>query len=84
MKDDAWHALIVAISNAPDLQGYSVRSLYKAFQTSSEQVKTTMSMLRLYNIWVCLLFFIVVMNLFSGKFSTSNSMVHRRIWRDAG
>ncbi|CAD5168007.1 unnamed protein product [Musa acuminata subsp. malaccensis] len=38
VKDDAWHALIVAISNAPDLQGYSVRSLYKAFQTSSEQV----------------------------------------------
>ncbi|THU47585.1 hypothetical protein C4D60_Mb09t17140 [Musa balbisiana] len=38
VKDDAWHALIVAISNAPDLQGYSVRSLYKAFQTSSEQL----------------------------------------------
>ncbi|WOL12129.1 AP-1 complex subunit gamma-2-like [Canna indica] len=38
VKDDVWHALIVAIGNAPDLQGYSVRSLYKAFQTSSEQV----------------------------------------------
>ncbi|PKA62478.1 AP-1 complex subunit gamma-2 [Apostasia shenzhenica] len=38
VKDDVWHALIVAISNAPDLQGYIVRSLYKAFQTSSEQV----------------------------------------------
>ncbi|RRT50671.1 hypothetical protein B296_00034203, partial [Ensete ventricosum] len=38
VKDDVWHALIVAISNAPDLQGYSVRSLYRAFRTSSEQV----------------------------------------------
>ncbi|XP_042440967.1 AP-1 complex subunit gamma-2-like isoform X1 [Zingiber officinale] len=38
VKDNVWHALIVAISNAPDLQGYSVRSLYKAFQLSSEQV----------------------------------------------
>nr|XP_009391746.1 PREDICTED: AP-1 complex subunit gamma-2-like [Musa acuminata subsp. malaccensis] len=38
VKDDVWHALIVAISNAPDLQGYSVRSLYKAFRTSFEQV----------------------------------------------
>ncbi|KAJ8500353.1 hypothetical protein OPV22_010905 [Ensete ventricosum] len=38
VKDDVWHALIVAISNGPDLQGYSVRSLYKAFQTSFEQV----------------------------------------------
>ncbi|KAG1364069.1 AP-1 complex subunit gamma-2 [Cocos nucifera] len=37
VKDDEWHALIVMISNAPDLQGYSVRSLYKAFQTSNEQ-----------------------------------------------
>ncbi|XP_010913559.1 AP-1 complex subunit gamma-2 isoform X1 [Elaeis guineensis] len=37
VKDDVWHALIVMISNAPDLQGYSVRSLYKAFQTSNEQ-----------------------------------------------
>lgn len=38
MKDNVWHALIVVISNAPDLQGYSVRSLYKAFHTSPEQV----------------------------------------------
>ena len=38
VKDDVWHALIVVISNAPDLQGYTVRSLYRAFQTSSEQV----------------------------------------------
>ncbi|KAJ6824898.1 AP-1 complex subunit gamma-2-like [Iris pallida] len=37
VKDDVWHALIVVISNAPDLQGYTVRSLYRAFQTSSEQ-----------------------------------------------
>ncbi|RWW87238.1 hypothetical protein BHE74_00003946, partial [Ensete ventricosum] len=45
VKDDVWHALIVAISNGPDLQGYSVRSLYKAFQTSFEQVKTNLSSL---------------------------------------
>ncbi|XP_020110400.1 AP-1 complex subunit gamma-2 [Ananas comosus] len=37
VKDDVWHALIVVISNAPDLQGYSVRSLYRALQTSYEQ-----------------------------------------------
>ncbi|XP_020244626.1 AP-1 complex subunit gamma-2-like [Asparagus officinalis] len=37
VKDDVWHALIVVISNAPDLQGYTVRSLYRAFQASSEQ-----------------------------------------------
>ncbi|KAF5191561.1 Ap-1 complex subunit gamma-1 [Thalictrum thalictroides] len=37
VKDEIWHALIVAISNASDLQGYTVRSLYRALQTSSEQ-----------------------------------------------
>lgn len=37
VKDEVWHALIVVISNAPDLHGYTVRSLYKAFQTSVEQ-----------------------------------------------
>ncbi|KAJ3707537.1 hypothetical protein LUZ61_011242 [Rhynchospora tenuis] len=37
VKDDVWHALIVSISNAPDLQGYSVRSLYRALQASIEQ-----------------------------------------------
>ncbi|XP_062110258.1 AP-1 complex subunit gamma-2-like [Humulus lupulus] len=37
VKDDVWHALIVVISNAPDLHGYTVRALYRAFQTSSEQ-----------------------------------------------
>ncbi|KAL5720319.1 hypothetical protein ACHQM5_008396 [Ranunculus cassubicifolius] len=37
VKDDVWHALIVVISNASDLQGYTVRSLYKAYQTSGEQ-----------------------------------------------
>ncbi|KAI0502440.1 hypothetical protein KFK09_017390 [Dendrobium nobile] len=38
VKDEVWHSLIVVISNAADLQGYTVRSLYKAFQTSSLQV----------------------------------------------
>ncbi|KAI5584447.1 hypothetical protein BDE02_06G082100 [Populus trichocarpa] len=37
VKDEVWHALIVVISNASDLHGYTVRALYKAFQTSSEQ-----------------------------------------------
>lgn len=38
VKDDVWHALIVLMSNASELQGYSVRSLYKALQASGEQV----------------------------------------------
>ncbi|RWW01186.1 hypothetical protein GW17_00035793, partial [Ensete ventricosum] len=42
VKDDVWHALIVAISNAPYLQGYCVRSLYKVFQTYSDQVASTL------------------------------------------
>ncbi|KAF9606942.1 hypothetical protein IFM89_030240 [Coptis chinensis] len=37
VKDEVWHALIVVISNASDLQGYTVRSLYRALQTSGEQ-----------------------------------------------
>ncbi|KAH9627183.1 hypothetical protein KSS87_020729, partial [Heliosperma pusillum] len=37
VKDEVWHTLIVVISNAINLHGYTVRSLYKAFQTSTEQ-----------------------------------------------
>ncbi|KAH8485016.1 hypothetical protein H0E87_026694 [Populus deltoides] len=37
VKDEVWHALIAVISSASDLHGYTVRALYKAFQTSSEQ-----------------------------------------------
>ncbi|PNT76447.1 hypothetical protein BRADI_1g48257v3 [Brachypodium distachyon] len=37
VKDDVWHALIVLISNASELQGYSVRSLYKALQAYGAQ-----------------------------------------------
>ncbi|PKI53941.1 hypothetical protein CRG98_025643, partial [Punica granatum] len=37
VKDDVCHALIVLISNASDLHGYTVRALYRAFQASSEQ-----------------------------------------------
>ncbi|KAL5063177.1 hypothetical protein RYX36_024914 [Vicia faba] len=37
LKDEVWHALIVVISNASKLHGYSVRALYKLFQTSTEQ-----------------------------------------------
>ncbi|XP_042494397.1 AP-1 complex subunit gamma-2-like isoform X2 [Macadamia integrifolia] len=37
VKDEVWHALIVVISNASDLHGYTVRALYRAVQTSGEQ-----------------------------------------------
>ncbi|KAH0868542.1 hypothetical protein HID58_075564 [Brassica napus] len=37
VKDDVWHALIVVISNASELHGYTVRALYKAVLTYSEQ-----------------------------------------------
>lgn len=37
VKDEVWHALIVVISNASDLHGYTVRALYRAFQKSAEQ-----------------------------------------------
>ncbi|KAM7252282.1 hypothetical protein ACFE04_024165 [Oxalis oulophora] len=37
VKDEVWHALIVVISNASDLHGYTVRGLYRAFQTSADQ-----------------------------------------------
>jgi len=38
VKEDVWHALIVVITNAPDLHGYTVRALYRALHTSFEQV----------------------------------------------
>ncbi|WOH08351.1 hypothetical protein DCAR_0727790 [Daucus carota subsp. sativus] len=37
VKDDVWHALIVVISNASNLHGYTVRSLYRAVQLSGEE-----------------------------------------------
>ncbi|CAM0912965.1 unnamed protein product [Alopecurus aequalis] len=37
VKDDVWHALVVLISNASELQGYSVRSLYKALEACGAQ-----------------------------------------------
>ncbi|XP_010551552.1 PREDICTED: AP-1 complex subunit gamma-1 isoform X2 [Tarenaya hassleriana] len=37
VKDDVWHALIVVISNASELHGYTVRALYRALMTYSEQ-----------------------------------------------
>ncbi|XP_071692165.1 AP-1 complex subunit gamma-2-like isoform X2 [Rutidosis leptorrhynchoides] len=37
VKDEVWHALIVVITNAPDLHGYTVRSLYREIQTSVDQ-----------------------------------------------
>ncbi|KAF7829380.1 AP-1 complex subunit gamma-2-like [Senna tora] len=37
VKDEVWHSVIVVISNASDLHGYTVRALYRALQTSVEQ-----------------------------------------------
>lgn len=37
VKDEVWHALIVVITNAPNLHGYTVRALYKAVQKAGEQ-----------------------------------------------
>ncbi|KAL2349387.1 hypothetical protein Fmac_003387 [Flemingia macrophylla] len=37
VKDEVWYALIVVISNASELHGYTVRALYRAFQVSAEQ-----------------------------------------------
>ncbi|KAK2352351.1 hypothetical protein P8452_42371 [Trifolium repens] len=37
VKDEVWYALIVVVSNASELHGYTVRALYRAFQTSAEQ-----------------------------------------------
>ncbi|CAN4075646.1 unnamed protein product [Withania somnifera] len=37
VKDEVWHALIVVITNASDLHGYAVRSLYRAVLTAGEQ-----------------------------------------------
>lgn len=36
-----WHALIVVITNASDLHGYAVRSLYRAVQKARDQVHHT-------------------------------------------
>lgn len=38
MKDEVWHSLIVVITNASNLHGYAVRSLYRAVQEAGEQV----------------------------------------------
>ncbi|VVA92318.1 unnamed protein product [Arabis nemorensis] len=37
VKDDVWHALIVVISNASELHGYTVRALYKAVIYSEQE-----------------------------------------------
>ncbi|XP_022860908.1 AP-1 complex subunit gamma-2-like [Olea europaea var. sylvestris] len=37
VKEEVWHALIVVITNASNLHGYTVRSLYRAVQTAGEQ-----------------------------------------------
>ncbi|XP_027152572.1 AP-1 complex subunit gamma-2-like [Coffea eugenioides] len=37
VKDEVWHALIVVITNASNLHGYAVRSLYRLVQTAGDQ-----------------------------------------------
>lgn len=37
VKDEVWHALVVVITNAPELHGYAVRSLYRTVQSSTDQ-----------------------------------------------
>ncbi|KAL0385576.1 UNVERIFIED_CONTAM: AP-1 complex subunit gamma-2 [Sesamum radiatum] len=37
VKDEVWHALIIVITNAPNLHGYTVRALYRAVQTAGGQ-----------------------------------------------
>ncbi|KAJ8569820.1 hypothetical protein K7X08_006397 [Anisodus acutangulus] len=37
VKDEAWHSLIVVITNASNLHGYAVRYLYRAVQAVGEQ-----------------------------------------------
>ncbi|CAN4124257.1 unnamed protein product [Withania somnifera] len=37
VKDEVWHSLIVVVTNAPNLHGYAVRSLYRAVQAAEEQ-----------------------------------------------
>lgn len=37
VKDEVWHSLIVVVTNASNLHGYAVRSLYRAVQTAGEQ-----------------------------------------------
>ncbi|XP_010320597.1 AP-1 complex subunit gamma-2-like isoform X1 [Solanum lycopersicum] len=37
VKDEAWHSLIVVITNASNLHGYAVRSLYRSVQAAGEQ-----------------------------------------------
>ncbi|XP_059316551.1 AP-1 complex subunit gamma-2-like [Lycium ferocissimum] len=37
VKDEVWHSLIVVITNASNLHGYAVRSLYRAVQATGEQ-----------------------------------------------
>ncbi|XP_075096605.1 AP-1 complex subunit gamma-2 [Nicotiana tabacum] len=37
VKDEVWHSLIVVITNASNLHGYAVRSLYRAVQAAGEQ-----------------------------------------------
>ncbi|AAD14483.1 Strong similarity to gb/AF061286 gamma-adaptin 1 from Arabidopsis thaliana. EST gb/H37393 comes from this gene [Arabidopsis thaliana] len=51
VKEDVWHALIVVITNAPDLHGYTVRALYRALHTSFEQVDISLETLVRVAIW---------------------------------
>ena len=44
VKEEVCRALIVLISNAPELHGYAARSMYRALKTSIDQADLTLSL----------------------------------------
>ena len=44
VKEEVCRALIVLISNAPELHGYAARSMYRALQDSIHQAELTLSL----------------------------------------
>lgn len=44
VKEEVCRALIVLISNAPELHGYTARSMYRALKDSADQAELTLSL----------------------------------------
>lgn len=44
VKEEVCRALIVLISNAPELHGYAARSMYRALKDSVDQAELTLSL----------------------------------------
>ena len=44
VKEEVCRALIVLISNAPELHGYAARSMYQALKTSVDQAELPLSL----------------------------------------